>query len=107
MKVTLLHYGEKKIATIKALREMSKLGLQEAKSLVESGRVLLNDYVGEMTEEQVESLRQAGAEVEVEGEHSLEINAILTIENVLNRINNKKTRARVLNWALSKYVDDQ
>jgi len=42
VKVRLWSYNDKKIATIKVVREFTRVGLREAKELVESAPILIN-----------------------------------------------------------------
>lgn len=64
--VMLTNFGENKIGVIKAVREVTSLGLKEAKDLVESAPVAVKEGV---TKEEAESVKaklaEAGAGVEV------------------------------------------
>ncbi len=64
--VMLTNFGENKIGVIKAVREVTSLGLKEAKDLVESAPVAVKEGV---TKEEAESIKaklaEAGAGVEV------------------------------------------
>jgi large subunit ribosomal protein L7/L12 len=64
--VMLTNFGENKIGVIKAVREVTSLGLKEAKDLVESAPVAVKEGV---TREEAESIKaklaEAGAGVEV------------------------------------------
>ncbi len=64
--VILAGYGEKKINVIKEVRAMTKLGLKEAKDLVESAPKPIREDVGkEEAEKLKEQLEGAGATVEL------------------------------------------
>ncbi|MEE8284336.1 MAG: 50S ribosomal protein L7/L12 [Alphaproteobacteria bacterium] len=64
--VILAGYGEKKINVIKEVRAMTKLGLKEAKDLVESAPKPIREGVGkEEAEKLKEQLEGAGATVEL------------------------------------------
>lgn len=64
--VHLKSFGEKKIQVIKAVREVSGLGLKEAKELVESAPVNVKEGVTKEEAEKVkEALEGAGADVEL------------------------------------------
>jgi len=64
--VHLKSFGEKKIQVIKAVREVSGLGLKEAKELVESAPVNVKEAVDKEEAEKVkEALEAAGADVEL------------------------------------------
>ncbi len=64
--VHLVSFGAKKIQVIKAVREVSGLGLKEAKELVESAPVNVKEGVDKEEAEKVkEALEGAGAEVEL------------------------------------------
>lgn len=59
--------GDEKIQVIKAVREVTNLGLKEAKELVESapGAVVVEHVSEEEADDVQESLEEAGAEVDV------------------------------------------
>jgi large subunit ribosomal protein L7/L12 len=64
--VMLQSFGEKKINVIKVVRELTGLGLKEAKDLVESAPVAVKEGVTKETaEEIVKKLEEAGATVEL------------------------------------------
>ena len=64
--VTLTDFGANKINVIKAVREISDLGLREAKELVESAPARVREGVNKEEAESVKSkLEEAGATVEV------------------------------------------
>lgn len=64
--VTLTSIGENKINVIKAVREVTTLGLKEAKDLVESAPVAVKEDVAKDDAENVKKkLEEAGAAVEV------------------------------------------
>jgi large subunit ribosomal protein L7/L12 len=64
--VVLTGAGEKKIQVIKVVRELTSLGLKEAKDLVDSApKALLEKVNKEQADKAVESLKAAGASVEV------------------------------------------
>ncbi|NIA23032.1 MAG: 50S ribosomal protein L7/L12 [Proteobacteria bacterium] len=64
--VILSNFGQKKIQVIKAVRELTSLGLKEAKELVESAPKPVKEGVSKEEAEQVkEKLEQAGATVEI------------------------------------------
>ena len=64
--ITLKEIGANKINVIKAVRELTTLGLKEAKDLVESAPVLVKEGVGkEEAQATKEKLEAAGATVEV------------------------------------------
>ena len=64
--VVLTGAGEKKIQVIKVLRELSSLGLKEAKDLVDGApKPVLEKVAKEAAEKAAESLKAAGASVEV------------------------------------------
>ncbi|MEE8083786.1 MAG: 50S ribosomal protein L7/L12 [Alphaproteobacteria bacterium] len=64
--VILAGYGEKKINVIKEVRAITKLGLKEAKDLVESAPKPIKEGVGkEEAEKLKEQLEGAGATVEL------------------------------------------
>ena len=65
-KVELIGFGDKKIQVIKAVREITGLGLKEAKDLVEGAPSTLKEGVAkEEAEALKKALEEAGAEVEV------------------------------------------
>ncbi len=64
--VTLKEIGAKKINVIKAVRELTPLGLKEAKDLVESApAVIIEQTTKDSAEEAKEKLEAAGAVVEL------------------------------------------
>ncbi|MDP6605147.1 MAG: 50S ribosomal protein L7/L12 [Dehalococcoidia bacterium] len=64
--VTLSDFGANKINVIKAVRELTSLGLKEAKDLVESAPVAVKEAVSKDDAEAAkEKLSEAGATVEV------------------------------------------
>ena len=64
--VTLKDFGGNKINVIKAVREVTTLGLKEAKDLVESAPVAVKEDIGkDDAEETKKKLEGAGATVEV------------------------------------------
>ncbi len=64
--VTLADFGPKKINVIKVVRELTNLGLKEAKDLVESAPTNVLEAVGkEVAENAKAKLEEAGAKVEV------------------------------------------
>ena len=65
--VVLNDIGEEKIQVIKAVREVTSLGLKEAKELVESapGAVLVEEVTKEEAENVKEKIEAAGAGVEL------------------------------------------
>ncbi len=64
--VTLKEFGENKINVIKAVREVTTLGLKEAKDLVESAPAAVKEDVGKDDAETAKKkLEEAGATVEV------------------------------------------
>ena len=64
--VVLKEYGANKIAVIKAVRELTPLGLKEAKDLVEAAPKAVKEAVSqEEANEAKEKLEAAGASVEV------------------------------------------
>jgi large subunit ribosomal protein L7/L12 len=66
-KVTIEGVGENKVAVIKAVREVTSLGLKEAKELVEAapGAVVAEAAAKEEAENMKTKLEAAGAEVKV------------------------------------------
>ncbi len=64
--VILVDYGPKKINVIKAVRQLTSLGLKEAKDLVESAPTPVMEAVyKEAAEEAKAKLEEAGAKVEI------------------------------------------
>ena len=64
--VKITDIGAKKINVIKAVREVTPLGLKEAKDLVESAPVVVLEQIGKETaDEAKEKLEAAGASVEL------------------------------------------
>ena len=64
--VELTAIGEKKINVIKAIRELTSLGLKEAKEMVDSAPKVIKDAVSkEEAEEAKKKLEEAGATVTV------------------------------------------
>jgi large subunit ribosomal protein L7/L12 len=64
--VILKGFGEKKIAVIKAVREISGLGLKEAKEVVEAGDKAVKEGVSKEEAKTIkEKLEAAGASVEL------------------------------------------
>ncbi len=64
--VELTSFGEKKINVIKAIREITSLGLKEAKELVESAPKVVKDAISKEEAEDVKKkLEEAGATVTV------------------------------------------
>lgn len=64
--VTLQSFGTNKIAVIKAVRELTSLGLKEAKDLVESAPVaVVSEKPRDEADAAANKLREAGATVEV------------------------------------------
>ncbi|HAN40314.1 MAG TPA: 50S ribosomal protein L7/L12 [Candidatus Cloacimonetes bacterium] len=64
--VILTSAGDKKINVIKVVREITKLGLKEAKDLVDSAPKMVVEKVGKEEAEQVKhKLEEAGATVEL------------------------------------------
>ena len=62
--VELTSFGEKKINVIKAIRELTQLGLKEAKELVESAPAVVKEAVNKDEAENIKSkLEEAGAAV--------------------------------------------
>ena len=65
--VKITDVGAKKINVIKAVREVTPLGLKEAKDLVESAPVVVLEQIGkESADEAKEKLEAAGASVEID-----------------------------------------
>lgn len=64
--VVLKSFGANKIAVIKVVRELTSLGLGEAKALVESAPTNVKENVGKAEAEEIKKkLTDAGAEVEL------------------------------------------
>ncbi len=64
--VQLTSFGDKKIAVIKVVREVTSLGLKEAKDLVESAPVAVKEGVSKDEADQVKSkIEEAGGQAEV------------------------------------------
>jgi large subunit ribosomal protein L7/L12 len=64
--VILKGFGDKKIAVIKAVREISGLGLKEAKEVVEAGDKAVKEGVSKEEAETIKAkLEEAGATVEL------------------------------------------
>lgn len=64
--VTLNSFGSEKIKVIKVVREITSLGLKEAKELVESAPKPISEGVSkEEADSYAEKLKEVGAEVEV------------------------------------------
>lgn len=64
--VTLTAVGDKKINVIKAVREVTSLGLKEAKDLVESAPAAIKESVSKEEADEIRSkFEEAGAQVEV------------------------------------------
>ncbi len=64
--VLLASFGDKKIAVIKAVREVTRLGLREAKDLVESAPVAVKEGVSKEEADEVKSkIEAAGGQAEV------------------------------------------
>jgi large subunit ribosomal protein L7/L12 len=64
--VVLNSIGDKKINVIKAVREVTSLGLKEAKELVESAPCKIKESVNkEVAEEVKKKFEEAGAQVEI------------------------------------------
>ncbi len=64
--VVLKEIGQKKIQVIKAAREITGLGLKDAKELVESAPKAIKEGVSKAEAEEVAAkLKEAGAEVEI------------------------------------------
>jgi large subunit ribosomal protein L7/L12 len=62
----LTSFGDKKINVIKVARQVTSLGLKEAKDLVESAPVAIKEGVSkEEAEEIKKQLEEAGAQVEL------------------------------------------
>ena len=66
-KVTLQEIGDKKINVIKAVREVSTLGLKEAKDLVEAAPSVVKEGIGKEEADQIkEKVEASGAKVSIE-----------------------------------------
>ena len=64
--VQLTSFGDKKIAVIKVVREVTSLGLKEAKDLVESTPVAVKEGVSKEEADEVKSkIEEAGGQAEV------------------------------------------
>ena len=64
--VVLTSFGEKKINVIKAIREVTSLGLKEAKDLVESAPANVKEGVSKDEAENIKKkIEEAGAQVQV------------------------------------------
>lgn len=64
--VVLKNFGENKIAVIKAIREITNLGLKEAKQMVESAPIKVKENVTEENAKEVKNtLEKCGASVEI------------------------------------------
>lgn len=64
--VTLESFGENKISVIKVVREITKLGLAEAKAVVDAApKVFLQGVTREAADDAADRLRSAGATVTV------------------------------------------
>ncbi len=63
--VTLTSPGGQKIAVIKAVREITGLGLKEAKDVVDNNGVVVENAPKDKAEEAQKKLLEAGAEVEL------------------------------------------
>ena len=64
--VQLTSFGDKKIAVIKVVREVTSLGLKEAKDLVESAPVAVKEGVSKEEAGEVKSkIEEAGGQAEV------------------------------------------
>jgi large subunit ribosomal protein L7/L12 len=67
-KVTLVNGGANKIQVIKAIREISGLGLADAKAFVEGAPKVVKDGLDKApADELAKKLKDAGAEVKIEG----------------------------------------
>lgn len=64
--VQLKEAGGQKIAVIKAVRELTGLGLKEAKDVVDNNGVVLENAPKDKAEEAKKTLEEAGATVELE-----------------------------------------
>ena len=64
--VQLTSFGDKKIAVIKVIREVTSLGLKEAKDLVESAPVAVREGVSKEEADEVKGkIEEAGGQAEV------------------------------------------
>jgi large subunit ribosomal protein L7/L12 len=64
--VTLLSAGDKKIQTIKTVREITGLGLKEAKALVDGAPKAIKEGISPEDAEEIKAkLEDAGAQVDV------------------------------------------
>jgi large subunit ribosomal protein L7/L12 len=64
--VMLLAIGDKKIAVIKAVREVTSLGLKEAKTMVESAPVAVKEGLSKDEAEEVKGkLEESGAQIDI------------------------------------------
>jgi large subunit ribosomal protein L7/L12 len=64
--VTLVAFGENKVNTIKAVREVTGLGLKEAKDLVDGAPKAVKEAVNKAEAETIKKkLEEAGAKVEI------------------------------------------
>ncbi len=64
--VQLTSFGDKKIAVIKVVRQVTSLGLREAKELVESAPVAVKEGVAKEEADEVKSkIEEAGGQAEV------------------------------------------
>jgi large subunit ribosomal protein L7/L12 len=64
--VVLTSFGDKKINVIKAVREVTSLGLKEAKDLVEAAPATVKEAVSKQEAEQIKKkLEEAGAQAEI------------------------------------------
>ena len=64
--VVLASYGDKKINVIKAVREVTQLGLKDAKDMVESAPVTVKEAVSKSEAEEIKAkFEEAGAQVEL------------------------------------------
>jgi large subunit ribosomal protein L7/L12 len=64
--VVLTSFGDKKINVIKAVREVTSLGLKEAKDLVEGAPATVKEAVSKQEAEQIKKkLEEAGAQAEI------------------------------------------
>ena len=64
--VHLTSFGDKKIAVIKAVREVTSLGLKEAKDLVESAPTVVKEGVSKEEAEEIKAkFEQAGAQADI------------------------------------------
>lgn len=64
--VTLKNYGENKIAVIKAIREITNLGLKEAKQMVESAPIKVKENITEENAKEIKNtLEKCGASADI------------------------------------------